>query len=95
VSAPCPTLGFEVAFAFATSIDESRRAMVRHAFLETLDAYGLAAEAADGRALAFVITGDGTQATEADRERLLAWLDEQPEIASHRAGPLTDIKERV
>ena len=42
----------------------------------------------------YTITGDGTQATESDRERVVAWLDERPEIATHRAGPLTDVGER-
>jgi len=95
MSAPCPTLGFRLAFTIAARVDETRRAMVRGAFLETLDAYGLVGEATDGEAFAYIITGDGTQATESDRERVLTWLDEQPEIASRRAGPLTDVKERV
>jgi len=95
VSAPCPTLGFRLAFTFAAHVDVSRRDAVHRAFLETLAAYGLNGDAAEGAALAYTITGDGTQATESDRERLVAWLERQPEIASHRAGPLTDVGERV
>jgi len=95
VSAPCPTLGFRLAFTVADRLDTSRREAVRRAFHETLAAYGLVGEADGGAAFAYTITGDGTQATDADRERVLAWLDERPEIASRRAGPLTDVGERV
>lgn len=95
MSAPCPTLGFRVAFALAAGQEPSRREAVRRAFLETLASYGLAAVATGDASLSYTITGDGTQATEADRERVLAWLDEQAEVASHRAGPLTDVGERM
>ena len=95
MSAPCPTLGFRLVFTIASHVDASRRDAVHRAFLETLAAYGLNGEAAEGAVSAYTITGDGTQATESDRERLVAWLDEQPEIAGHRVGPLTDVGERV
>lgn len=95
MSAPCPTLGFHLAFAIAPAADESRRAALREAFVRTAAGYGLACEAMDEGSLQFVVTGDGLQATESDRQRLIAWLAAQPEIASHRAGPLTDLTERV
>jgi uncharacterized protein YggL (DUF469 family) len=95
VSAPCPTLGFRLAFTIAAGVGETREVMIRDAFLEALRAYGLVGEATGREAFAYIITGDGTQATESDRERVLAWLDEQPEIAGRRAGPLTDVKEHV
>ena len=95
MSAPCPTLGFRLAFTIAAGIGEAREAIIRDAFLEALGAYGLVGEATDGEAFAYTVTGDGTQATESDRERVLAWLDEHPEIAGRRAGPLTDVKERA
>jgi len=95
MSAPCPTLGFQLAFTIAPGATESRRAALREAFLRTAAEHGLVCEASDARSLQFVVTGDGVQATESDRQRLIAWLAEQPEIASHRAGPLTDVTERA
>jgi uncharacterized protein YggL (DUF469 family) len=95
MSAPCPTLGFHLAFTIAPGAAESRRDVLRAAFLRTAAAYGLVCEAEDERSLQFVVTGDGLQATESDRQRLTAWLADQPEIASHRAGPLTDLTERM
>ena len=95
MSAPCPTLGFRLAFTIAAHVGEARQAMVRDEFLEMLDACGLVGDIIDGEASAYIITGDGTQATESDRQRLLAWLDDQPEVAGHLAGPLTDVSERV
>ena len=68
---------------------------MRGAFLKTAAAYGLVCESREEGSLQFVVTGDGLQATESDRERLIAWIAEQPEIASHRAGPLIDLTERV
>lgn len=95
MSAPCPTLGFQLAFTIAPGVAESRRGAVRAAFLATAAAYGLVCETRDEGSLQFVVTGDGLQATESDRQRLVAWLAGQPEIRSHRAGPLIDLTERV
>lgn len=95
MSAPCPTLGFRLAFTIAPDVDASRRAEVRREFLAALAMFGLVGEETRDMALGYTITGDGTQATESDRERVVAWLEEQPEIASHRAGPLTDVSERA
>jgi uncharacterized protein YggL (DUF469 family) len=95
MSAPCPTLGFHVAFTIAPAAVESRRAALRAAFLQVVATNGLVCTASAAGPLAYIVTGDGTQATDADRARLLAWLDDQPEIAMHRVGPLTDVSERV
>ena len=93
MSAPCPTLGFHLTVTFAPAAPELRRRALRAAFLDAAAAYGLACEPRGEECFRFVVTGDGVQATESDRQRLLAWLDEQPEIASHRAGALTDLTE--
>ena len=95
MSAPCPTLGFHLAFTIARGAPDSRRDALRAAFMTAAAAYGLACETRDEGSLQFVVTGDGLQATESDRQRLMDWLAGQPEIASHRAGPLTDLTERV
>lgn len=95
MSAPCPTLGFQIAFTVAPGVAELRRDALRTAFLRTAAAYGLACDAKDEGSCRFVVTGDGLQATESDRQRLIDWLAAQPEIASHRAGPLTDLTERA
>ena len=95
MSAPCPTLGFHLAFEIAPGAAESRHDALRAAFLAAAAAHGLACESREERLLEFVVTGDGLQATESDRQRLIDWLADQPEIASHRAGPLTDLTERV
>ena len=95
MSAPCPTLGFHLAFTIAPGAAESRRDAMRAAFLSAAASYGLVCETTDEGSLQFVVTGDGLQATESDRQRLIDWVAGQPEIASHRAGPLTDLTERV
>jgi hypothetical protein len=94
MSAPCPTLGFHLAFTIAPGAAESRRDVLRAAFLSAAASYGLVCEARDERSFQFVVSGDGLQATESDRQRLIDWVTSQREIVSHGAGPLTDLTER-
>jgi hypothetical protein len=94
MSAPCPTLGFPLAFTIGARVSESGRQALHRAFLETVAASGLVAEPCGEAEDGYTITGDGTQATESDRERLLAWLGKQHEVADYRAGPLCDLSER-
>lgn len=95
MSAPCPTLGFRLAFTIVPHVGASRREALHREFLDALAMYGLAGEETGDTAFDYTITGDGIQATESDRERVVAWLDEQPDVAGHRAGPLTDVSERA
>jgi uncharacterized protein YggL (DUF469 family) len=91
MSAPCPTLGFRLAFSIDPGASDARRAAVRDAFMSVIAASGLTCEAAHDAAFAWTVTGDGTQATESDRARIVEWLEQQPEIAGSRVGPLTDL----
>ena len=95
MSAPCPTLGFRLAFSFAPNASAARRMEVRSAFLRTVGEIGLVSEPVGNGMFEYTITGDGTQATESDRARLAAWLEEHEEIATSRVGPLTDVTEPV
>lgn len=95
MSAPCPTLGFRLAFTIAPGVGAWRREAVHREFLDALATYGLVGEETGDAGFDWTISGDGTQATESDRERVVAWLDEQADIAGHRAGPLTDVSERA
>ena len=95
MSAPCPALGFRLAFSFAPNATAARRMDVRSAFLRTVAEIGLVCEPMGTGVFEYTITGDGTQATESDRTRVVAWLEEQEEIAAHRVGPLTDVAEPV
>lgn len=95
MSAPCPTLGFRLAFSFAPNASAARRMDVRSAFLRTVAEIGLVSEPGGSGMFEYTITGDGTQATESDRARLVAWLEEHEEIATSRVGPLTDVTEPV
>ena len=95
MSAPCPTLGFHLTITFGADTNAVRRASVRAAFEAMIAANGLLCEARGDHSVAFTVTGDGTQATEFDRETVIAWLRAQPEIGDSTAGPLTDVAERV
>ncbi len=95
MSAPCPTLGFHLTITFAADTSADRRAAVQAAFEQMIAANGLLCDARGDSAVACTVTGDGTQATDFDRDQVTAWLRAQPEIAGCTIGALTDIGERV
>jgi len=60
----------------------------------------LRAELLEGRGLVvtdgeapntYIVTGDGFQVTDADREAVIAWLGTQPFAASYTVGALDDM----
>jgi uncharacterized protein YggL (DUF469 family) len=95
MSAPCPTLGFHLTITFAADASADRRAALRAAFGAMIASSGLLCETSGDRSVACTVTGDGTQATESDREHLAAWLRAQPGIGDLKIGPLTDVADRV
>lgn len=87
VSAACPLFGFVVQLP----MDEGPHAHLLSALrAELLEARGLVLM--DGEiANSYIITGDGFQATDADREAVIAWLAEQPLGRGCTVGALDDV----
>ena len=74
MSAPCPRFGFLCELRSARSgADQLER--VRAAFEAFAQTHGLTVtlDRADAKRYSFVVTGEGTQATEADRQAIGAW----------------------
>lgn len=88
MSAACPLFGFVVQLrphdvgATAELVSALRA--------EVLERRGLVL--VDGEsANAYIVTGDGFQATHADREAVVAWLAAQPLAAGYTVGALDDV----
>jgi hypothetical protein len=90
VSAPCPEYGFTFACRLASPLDADAARALRDAFARVLESRGLAADGGDGR-WHHVISRDGGQAIDADREALRAWAASRPDVADVTVGPLVDL----
>jgi hypothetical protein len=77
--------GFEFSFTVPRDGDALRNEFVRIAEGQGLSVSG----GADGR---YVISRDGAQATDQDRQLLLEWASARGDIIDAVAGPLIDLK---
>lgn len=88
MSAACPLFGFVIQLR---KVDASDRARLLHGLRRELLA-GRGLLLMDGEtASAYVVTGDGFQATDADREAVLAWLAAQTFAGDYTVGALDDV----
>lgn len=91
MSAPCPMFVFSVSIVPRPRADGLEADAVTRQLFSLLDANGLTAErelAACG--LKFVISREGTQATQADRELVMSWANRWREMAVIAVGDLSD-----
>jgi len=88
MSAACPLFGF-VLHVGAGDVG-NRGELLSALRAEVLDARGLLLM--DGEAAnVYIVTGDGLQATDADREAVIAWLAAQPLGSGCTVGALDDV----
>jgi hypothetical protein len=87
MSAACPLFGFILQLRGAAADDRSR--LLDALRRELLDVRGLLLTDGD-TASSYIVTGDGFQATDADREAVIAWLAKQPSAGGHTVGALDD-----
>lgn len=94
MSAPCPDFGFVVRLELS-SADEGER--VASAFVRLVESRGLVCAGGGDLRRQYVVAGDAGQATHADRDAVVAWLDARvgAGIASHEVGPLIDLESAV
>jgi len=89
MTAPCPAFGFVVRVALRSSHD----AISDH-LAELLEKNGLSSRAVGATAGEYVVTRDGTQATNADRELVIEWARRWAGVADVRVSDLIDLHER-
>lgn len=92
MSPACPVFGFDVAFTPVPGADAAALDRLRADFVELLlEPRGLAAEPWAGGGLRQTVTRDGGQATDSDREAVVAWAASRAGIAACDVGPLVDL----
>jgi uncharacterized protein YggL (DUF469 family) len=91
MSAPCPMLGFTVLVDLHDSVDESRAAVLAQSLTELLAAHGLAASGGGRRQLLFVVSREGSQATETERALVQRWASEWSGEAAITVSDLVDL----
>lgn len=91
MSAPCPVLGFVVqAILHATTTDADADAL-RDDFVDLLETNDLSTGGGGDRRLEYAVTRDGGQATQADRELVLAWAVRWAHVAQVAVSDLVDL----
>ena len=86
MSAPCPRFGFIVDTAPTQDVTALRRALA-----ERLAAAGLELQAESGGTSTIVITREGSQATESDRQFVIDLLDRELNAGAATVSDLVDL----
>jgi uncharacterized protein YggL (DUF469 family) len=88
MAAACPVFGFVVHFRLRANASARRFTIALRT--ELLTTRGLAA-AVDEPGEEIVISGEGCQATDADRNAVLDWLARRPDLKRFDVSPICDI----
>jgi uncharacterized protein YggL (DUF469 family) len=92
MSSACPQYGFEFSFRAAVEPPDDARDALWTDFIEMLESHGLSAGGgASGTRWRHVVTRDGAQATDQDRQTLLEWARKRDDVLDAVAGPLIDL----
>jgi hypothetical protein len=93
MSAPCPILGFVVELQLQTEPSAVAADRLHAALVELLEARGLSGGTRPnlGSGWSFIVQSVASQATELDREAVLAWARGRAEVASAWAAPIGDV----
>ncbi|HEY2378662.1 MAG TPA: 50S ribosome-binding protein YggL [Gemmatimonadaceae bacterium] len=85
MSPACPVFGFliRVRLRAGTDADDFSRRLSEFLFSRAL--------VVTGSLSALVVAGEGMQATDADRDAVLEWLVQRPDVAHADVGPLSDV----
>ena len=92
MSSACPEYGFEFSFRTTAEAPDDIPDALWNEFIEVIERHGLSAGGGGtGGRWHHVITRDGSQATDQDRETLLEWASQRADVADAVAGPLIDV----
>ena len=91
MSAPCPILGFTVLVDLRESAEDSRADVLSQSLTELLAAQGLESSGGGRRQLLFVVSREGSQATEAERQLVESWASEWRDVAAITVSDLLDL----
>jgi uncharacterized protein YggL (DUF469 family) len=91
MSAPCPILGFTVLVDLRESAEDSQAEALTRSLTELLAAQGLESSGGGRRQLLFVVSREGSQATEAERQLVERWASEWSGVADVTVSDLVDL----
>ena len=91
MSAPCPILGFTVLVDLRESVDEPEAEALTQSLTDLLAAQGLESSGGGRRQLLFVVSREGSQATEAERQLVESWASEWSAVADITVSDLVDL----
>jgi uncharacterized protein YggL (DUF469 family) len=94
MSAPCPVLGFVVAVILEDSPSEEQAQAMVDDLRAMLEAHGLLMRGGGGgRRFEYAVTGNGVQATDADRDVGLQWRARWAGMAMITVSELVDLNQ--
>ena len=91
MSAPCPILGFTVRVDLHESAASQREALTEALTALLATTHGLVASGGGHRQLLFIVTREGSQATEAERQLVERWAAEWNQVATIAVSDLVDL----
>lgn len=92
MSAPCPALGFVITIALRSNITEADIDALVDDLLDFVESHGLQSGGAGAMTLEFVvITREGGQVTDADRELVRGWAARWSDYAEISVGEIVDL----
>lgn len=95
MTAPCPTYGFVASIIFVTGLNDNARARFWDAWTALLETRGLYCGGGGGDTQEYVVASEASQATDADREAVRAWLAGRSELSRCDVGELIDLSQAV
>ena len=93
MSAPCPTFGFIVTTRLRESSTGADSDSLVDDLIEVLESNDLSMGGGGDRVLEYVVSRDGGQATQADREIVLQWAERWTAIAEIDVSDLIDLQD--
>ena len=93
MSAPCPVFGFVLRAIFEPSVARDQVEAFRDDLIELLEPNGLMTSGGGDRVLEYVITREGTQATDMDRRLVIDWARRWGKVATITVSDLADLNE--
>jgi uncharacterized protein YggL (DUF469 family) len=93
MSAPCPTLGFDITIALRSTVGEADIDALVDDLIDFLESHGLQTDAASDATLKFAVTREGGQATDADRALVRDWASRWSDDAEISIGEIVDLSD--
>ena len=95
MTAPCPSFGFIVTMEPRAHLDATARERLWADWLAFIERRGLYCAGGGGDSLEYVIASEASQATDADRAAVEAWLAARDDLRAWRVGELIDLSQAV